>query len=85
MKKDHTRSLPSFQGNDVALFAQFLCPCHYSLTVRFLSLSSTPLSQQITLRFSCHYWQLVGLTLFHLSNNMNVLGSIYFPMDALFL
>jgi hypothetical protein len=44
-----------------------------------------PLSQQITLRFFCHYWQLEGLTLFHLSNNMNVLGSISFPMDALFL
>jgi hypothetical protein len=44
-----------------------------------------PLSQQIALRFSCHCWQLVGLTLFHLSNNMNVLGSISFPMDALFL
>jgi len=42
MKKDHTRSLPGFPGNDVALFAQFLFPCHYSLTVRFLSLSSTP-------------------------------------------
>ena len=43
------------------------------------------LSQQITLRFFCHCWQLVGFTLFHLSNNMNVLGSICFPMDALFL
>jgi len=27
----------------------------------------------------------VGLTLFRLSNNMDVLGSIYFPMDLLFL